>query len=89
MPVCKENDNLSNNNTSDFNSIIDQPVHKVIRVPNNNTNIKSVKERKTDTFLDIRKKLVMRLGRRIEKKNYCMNHLPRIYLLSLRVFSVI
>ncbi|CAG8803196.1 44291_t:CDS:10, partial [Gigaspora margarita] len=52
VPVCKENDNPSNNSTSNFNSVIDQPVHKVIRVPNNNANIKSVKERETDTFLD-------------------------------------
>jgi hypothetical protein len=51
-PVCKVNDNSSNNGTSNFNSVVDQPAHKVIGAPNNNANIKSMKERETDTFLD-------------------------------------
>ena len=40
---------LSNNSTSNFNSVVDQPAHKVIRAPSNN---KPMKERETDTFLD-------------------------------------
>ncbi|CAG8801513.1 10589_t:CDS:1, partial [Racocetra fulgida] len=65
--ICKKNNNPSNNSTSNFNSVIDQPIHKVIRVPNNNANIKLVKKRETDTFLD--KVYKKRVSDEIRQKN--------------------
>src|SRR6266542_5266559 len=55
--------------------VIDQPINGAT---SDNTNIKSMEERETDT---IRKVLAMRLGRGIGKRNYCMNQLSRTHLL--------